>query len=63
LIISVSAVLLFAVAVGALVRWAGLKAWHACLCALAGFYLASSSLAPAIDRVVTAVIHAATGQQ
>jgi hypothetical protein len=61
LIISVSAVLLFGVAVAAMVRWAGLKAWHALVCVLAGFYLASSSLAPQIGRVVAAVARALTG--
>jgi hypothetical protein len=62
LIVSVSAVVLLAVAVGALVRWAGLKAWHAGVCVLAGFYLASTSVAPAIGRAVTAVVRAVTGQ-
>jgi hypothetical protein len=55
-------VALFAVAVGALARWAGLRAWHAVVCVLAGFFLASSSLALAITRVVAAVARAVTGQ-
>jgi hypothetical protein len=46
LIVSVPAVLLLAVAVVVLCRWAGLKPWHAGVCVLFGFYLASSSLAP-----------------
>jgi hypothetical protein len=62
LIISLSAVVLFGAAVGALVRWAGLRAWHAAVCVLAGFYLASSSAAPAIGRTMRAVVGAVTGQ-
>ncbi|MGH3923753.1 MAG: hypothetical protein ACRDTT_12945 [Pseudonocardiaceae bacterium] len=31
-----------------LVRFAGLSGWHALLCVLLGFYLASTSLAPYI---------------
>jgi hypothetical protein len=62
LIVSVSAVVLLGVAVVALVRWAGLKAWHAVVCVLAGFYLAASSAAPAIGRAVAAVARAVTGQ-
>jgi len=53
LIVSVSAVLLLGVAVWVLCRWAGLKAWHAAVCVLFGFYLASSALAPAIARLAT----------
>ncbi len=61
LIVSVSAVLLLAVAVAGLVRWAGLKSWHAGVCVLCGFYLASSALAPAISRLATALARAVTG--
>lgn len=62
MIISVSAVLLLAIAVAALVRYAGLKAWHAAVCVLAGFYLASTSVAPAIGKTVRDMIGAVTGQ-
>jgi hypothetical protein len=48
LVLSVSAVLLLAAAVAVLCRWAGLRAWHAAVCVLLGFYLAASPLAPAI---------------
>lgn len=46
--LTISAVLLLAVAVAVLCRWAGLRASHAVVCVLLGFYLASSPLAPAI---------------
>ena len=51
MIVSVSVVGLLAVAVWVLCRWAGLKPWHAGVCVLLGFYLASSSLAPALTRL------------
>jgi hypothetical protein len=62
LILSVSAVLLLAVAVAVLCRWAGLKAWHALVCVLFGFYLAASSFAPAIARLAAAVARAVAGR-
>jgi hypothetical protein len=49
--VSVSAVLLLAVVVVLLVRKAGLKALHAAVCVLLGFYLASSSMAPSINDI------------
>lgn len=42
-------------ALGALVfllcRYAGLRVWHALVCIVLGFYLASSSLAPDISQI------------
>jgi hypothetical protein len=52
MVLSVSVVLLLAVTVAVLCRWAGLRAWHAMVCALLGFYLASSPLAPTIAAAV-----------
>ena len=49
--VSVSVVLLLAVVVGLLVSKGGLKAGHALVCLLLGFYLASSSLAPDITKL------------
>ncbi|MEO3750256.1 hypothetical protein [Streptomyces sp. B6B3] len=46
---TVSAALLLLVVVVLMVRKAGLKALHAFVCVLLGFYLASSSLAPSIS--------------
>ncbi|MGP4113001.1 hypothetical protein ACTWP5_19080 [Streptomyces sp. 4N509B] len=48
-VLSVSAVLLLGVVVVLLIRKQGLKALHAALCVLLGFYLASSSMAPSIN--------------
>jgi hypothetical protein len=51
---SVLAVL--AVAVLVLCRYAGLRALHAAVCILFGFFLASSSFAPDISRLVSSLI-------
>ena len=60
--ISLSLVLLLAVAVWLLHKYAGLKLWHGVICVLFGFYLATSTLAPEIRTTLTAIIHALTGQ-
>jgi hypothetical protein len=60
--ISVSLITLLAVAVWMLYKFASLKLWHALVCILFGFYLASSSVAPEIRTTVTSIIHALTGQ-
>ncbi|BAJ30612.1 MULTISPECIES: DUF2304 family protein [Kitasatospora] len=49
--LSVSAVVLMLVVVVVLVRRSTLKVSHALVCALLGFYLASSSIAPSIQQV------------
>ncbi|MGH3783312.1 MAG: hypothetical protein ACRDRO_22515 [Pseudonocardiaceae bacterium] len=49
MVLSVSLVLLLGVLVWFLVRFAGLRGWHALLCVLLGFYLASTPLAPYIQ--------------
>jgi len=61
LVLSVSAVLLLAVTVAVLCRWAGLKTWHAGVCVLLGFYLAASPLAPAIAQMARTVAGLITG--
>ncbi|MCX4548440.1 hypothetical protein OG204_24885 [Streptomyces sp. NBC_01387] len=53
--LSISAVVLLAIIVVLLVRKSGLKAAHALVCALLGFYLASSSMAPSIHSLTTNV--------
>ncbi|MDX2642710.1 hypothetical protein [Actinacidiphila sp. bgisy167] len=53
--LSISAVLLLLIVVFLLVRKAGLKAGHAVVCVLLGFYLASSSIAPTIRDLTTNV--------
>jgi hypothetical protein len=59
--LTVSVVVLLAVAVVVLCRWAGLRAWHAVVCALLGFYLASSPLAPAIAAATRQLARLLTG--
>lgn len=53
--LSISAVVLLAIIVFLLVKKSGLKAGHAVVCALLGFYLASSSVAPTITELTTNV--------
>jgi hypothetical protein len=48
LIVTLSAVVLLAMLVYLLIRYAGLRASHAVACILLGFFLASTSLAPYI---------------
>ncbi|WP_327293832.1 MULTISPECIES: hypothetical protein [unclassified Streptomyces] len=51
--ISISLVLLLVVLAGIFLRGGGLKLSHAIVCALLGFMLASTSLAPTIQQGVT----------
>ena len=60
-IVSVSAVLLLGVAVLVLCRFAGLRASHALVCVLFGFYLAASPLAPTISDAVSTVARLVAG--
>ncbi|MEE1804353.1 MULTISPECIES: hypothetical protein [unclassified Streptomyces] len=53
--LSISAVVLLAIIVFLLVRKSGLKAGHAVVCMLLGFYMASSSIAPTISELTTNV--------
>ncbi|TVL93973.1 hypothetical protein LRS74_11355 [Streptomyces sp. LX-29] len=53
--LSISAVVLLLIIVYLLVKKSGLKAGHAVVCVLLGFYLASSSVAPTIDDFTTNV--------
>ncbi|WP_329394480.1 hypothetical protein [Streptomyces melanogenes] len=55
MVVSVSAVVLLTVIVFLLVRKGGLKASHAVVSALLGFYLASSSAAPSIRQLSTRI--------
>ena len=48
MVLSVSFVLLLAVLVWFLIRYAALRGWQALICILFGFYLASTGLAPYI---------------
>jgi hypothetical protein len=51
--LSISAVVLLAIIVFLLIRKSGLKAGHAIVCMLLGFYLASSTIAPTISQLTT----------
>jgi hypothetical protein len=53
--LSISAVVLLAIVVFLLIRKSGLKAGHAVVCVLLGFYLASSSVAPTISELTSNV--------
>jgi hypothetical protein len=55
LTVSISAALLMGAGVYLLCRYAGLRIWHAAVCIIFGFYLASSSLAPDIANVMTSL--------
>ena len=55
LTVSISAALLMGAGVFLLCRYAGLRVWHAAVCVVFGFYLASSSLAPDITNVMTSL--------
>jgi hypothetical protein len=61
LVLSISLVLLLAVLVWFLVRFAALRGWHAVLCILFGFYLASTPLAPYIQTGCRAVAQFVAG--
>ncbi|WP_329349007.1 hypothetical protein OG226_12620 [Streptomyces sp. NBC_01261] len=54
--VSVSAVVLLAIITFLLVKNGGLKAAHAIVCTLFGFYLASSSIAPTISKATTSLV-------
>ncbi|MFI8191034.1 hypothetical protein ACIF8T_19830 [Streptomyces sp. NPDC085946] len=51
--LSISAVVLLAIIVFLLIKKSGLKAGHAVVCMLLGFYLASSTVAPTINELTT----------
>jgi len=50
LTVTLSAALLLGVVVFVLCRYAGLRLWHAVICIILGFYLASTSFAPDIAQ-------------
>jgi hypothetical protein len=54
-----SLALLLAVAVFLLCKNAGLKIWHACVCTIFGFCLASTSAAPYISQLINSLIRRA----
>lgn len=50
MVLSLSVVVLLGGLVFVLYRYAGLRAWHAVVCTLFGFFLASTSAAPYISE-------------
>ncbi|MFD9411189.1 hypothetical protein ACFWBN_29765 [Streptomyces sp. NPDC059989] len=59
--LSISAVVLLAIIVFLLVRRSGLKAGHAVVCVLLGFYLASSTIAPTLSQLTSNVASMISG--
>ncbi|MCA1217692.1 hypothetical protein [Streptomyces sp. 8L] len=55
MVLSISLAVLLVVIVIMMIRKSGLKAGHAIVCALAGFFLASSSIAPTITSLTSSV--------
>ena len=53
--VTFSAALLMGAGVYVLCRYAGMRIWHAAVCIIFGFYLASSSLAPDIANIMTSL--------
>jgi uncharacterized membrane protein len=62
LIISVSAVVLLGALVWLLIRYAGLRVWQALVCALFGFFVASTAAAPQIRAAINAVVGVLAGR-
>jgi uncharacterized membrane protein len=56
LTVTVSVALLCGAVVFLLCKYAGLKIWHAAVCIILGFYLASTSLAPYISQFTQSII-------
>ena len=56
MVLTLSAVLVLGALVAFLIRYAGLRVWHAILCTLFGFYLATSAAAPFVREAVAAVL-------
>lgn len=55
--ITISLALLLAVVVFLLCKYAGLRIWHAAVCIILGFYLASTSIAPYITQFTASLTH------
>jgi hypothetical protein len=57
--VSVPLLTLMAIVVYVAYRHLGLKVWHAVVCLILGFLLASTGAAPQIDGVLSGVVHSA----
>jgi hypothetical protein len=60
--VSIPLITLMAIAVYVAYRHMGLKAWHAVVCLILGFLLASTGAAPQINSVLTGILHWAQAQ-
>jgi hypothetical protein len=56
LTVTVSLALLLGAVVFLLCKYAGLRIWHAAVCVILGFYLASTSFAPYISQLTENLI-------
>jgi hypothetical protein len=63
LAVSLSIVLLLGITVWVLHRYAGMKFWHAAVCILFGFYLATTTAAPAIRHIIRSIVALIPGQR
>jgi H+/gluconate symporter-like permease len=61
LIISLSLVLLLGAAVAFLIRYMGLRTWHALVTMAFGFALASTSIAPQISQIMHGIARTLSG--
>jgi len=61
MVLSLSVVVLLGAFVFLLWRYAGLRTWHAVVCVLFGFFLASTTAAPYITANVRALIRLLSG--
>jgi hypothetical protein len=55
-------VLVLGITVWVLHRYAGLKFWHAVVCVLFGFFLATTAAAPMIRSAVATIVALISGQ-
>jgi len=57
--VSIPLLTLMAITVYVAYRHAGLKAWHAIVCLILGFLLASTGAAPQINSLISGIVHQA----
>ena len=57
--VSIPLLAIMAIAVYVVYRYMGLKVWHALVCLILGFLLASTGAAPQINSVLSGIVHSA----
>jgi hypothetical protein len=60
--VSIPLITLMAIAVYVAYRYMGLKVWHAVVCLILGFLLASTGAAPQINSLLSGIVHWAQAQ-